>query len=294
MLTPAEALAMATPVRTCFLTHLRLPEYFHLDFGLQSHPVTGAPWHLPRLAVEKKSKNSNKRQALEDSSPKATSADHQNPSDSCTSQTNTSESKSLRTLSATYLPARAPALRYISKLKRKHYLRLLIPRRWKEGDAVNTDEIVWRKDMDLYVLSLMRTDVIKRLSYLSSRPSGYIVRCDDWGRINQHHQVGAILWIGDLMPRKDFSGADSHEVDDQEPRTSEQDKGPPPYAMVFYRQHHIPVYNLPFLLGNPRLHTLCKGSVSFKGTLALIKQKHNTVDLQLALWKLMGYLAPDD
>ncbi|KAL8829689.1 MAG: hypothetical protein Q9191_001870 [Dirinaria sp. TL-2023a] len=297
------ALAMATPVRTCSLTGFRLPAYFHLRFGLQTHPVTGAPWHLPRMAANKVLKPSKKRQALEDKNPPpTTSADHEEPSDPQTHrQPAVSGPKSVRTLSGSYLPARATALRYVSKLKRKYYIRI-IPNLWKEGTTIKTDNIVWREDMESYVLALMRTEVIHHLSYLSSLPSGYIVRCDDWDRIDQHHQVGAILWLGDLEPprRKEDSllgaggSADTADDDERQPRASEKDQGPPPYAMVYYRRHHIPVYNAPVLLGNDRLHSLCKDTVALRGNLAIIKRKHNTVDLQMALWKLMGYLAPDD
>ena len=285
---------MATPIRSCPLSQLTLPEYFHLDFGLQSHPITGALWHLPRLAMRKKTKPSDEGQPVGDTSA-ATNANHQDSTHPSTAQPRAEGPKHLRTLSGSYLPARAPALRYISGMRHKHYLRVIIPYRWKGDLALNANHIVWREDMEQYVLSLMRTEIISSLSYLSSLPAGYIVRCNDWASIDQHRQVAAVLWLGDVTPQKDSSNAGPGEADtDWQSHTSMKEKEPPPYAMVFYRGQHIPVYNLRSLLSPSCLSTLAQNCVPLRGTLTLIKRKHNTVDLQLALWKLMGYLAPDD
>ena len=71
-------------------------------------------------------------------------------------------------------------------------------------------------------------------------------------------------------------------------------ENPPPYAMVEYRSSgHLPIYNLPALLGPEQLYELQNISKSFEGTLAVIKRKQNTTDCQMQLWKLMGYMAAE-
>ena len=70
------------------------------------------------------------------------------------------------------------------------------------------------------------------------------------------------------------------------------DLGPPPYAMHYYKNHYIPVYNLLTLLGPTKLRDLRESSSShFGDQYAVIKAKRLTVEVQLELWKLLGYLA---
>ena len=283
------ALALATPVRCCSFTGLRLPEHFHLDFGLQPHPTTGAPWYLPRIVSD-----NNYKTEPSPTLEQATSG----PADST----------SPNELSSTHLPAHADALRFISKLKRRQF-RHLIPWRWKEDLTLNLDELVFREDMADYVLSLLRNNVVRRLAYLGARTAGYISRCDGWDYIDKHHQVAAVLWLGE--PRTGAKAV-GKELDEKVggPRSSAlpatevlgevtaddsaalREEGPPPYAMVHYKGRYVPAYNLPSLLRQKdlgRLETECE---HMRGSMAILKHKHATVEVQMALWKLMGYLAP--
>lgn len=201
--------------------------------------------------------------------------------------------KPVRTLSSTHFPARASALRFISRLKRRDQNKL-IPLRWKEDSSLQMDQFVWREDMDEYVLSLLRNNVAQSLRYLGSRTAGYIQRCDGWDYIGKHHQVSAVLWLGDTTPNFKVvpqNPAQDTNADPFEP-TAKRDSGPPTYAMVQYRGRYIPSYNLSFLLGGKHLGSLKDDCVRMRGSLAVVKQKHATVEVQLALWKLMGYLAP--
>ncbi len=156
------------------------------------------------------------------------------------------------------------------------------------------DNFVWREDMDEYVLSLLRNNVTQSLRYLGSRTAGYIQRCDGWDYVGKHHQVSAVLWLGDTTPNFKVvpqNPAQDTNADPFEP-TAKRDSGPPTYAMVQYRGRYIPSYNLPFVLAGKHLGSLKDDCVSMRGSLAVVKQKHATVEVQLALWKLMGYLAP--
>ncbi|KAG7009955.1 hypothetical protein G7Y79_00001g002270 [Physcia stellaris] len=255
------AQALATPVRQCRFTGLRLPEYFHLDFGLQSHPTTGKPWHLPKLALTAESK--------------AASED-----------TGAEEDAGLDEKST---------LRFISRLEKEKY-RKLFPLRWKTGSNLETREVVWRQDMDTYVLGLLRKDLLTNLKYIASRPVGYMVGCGAYEQIGKHAQVGAALWLGDAAAEGPSStGFEGTGSGGDTGAASEGSDGPPPaYAMLDYRGRYIPLYNLRTLLGLEYLEQLKGLNAIFQNKFVVVKQKRNTVKIQLALWKLMGYLAANE
>lgn len=181
-----------------------------------------------------------------------------------------------RTSAGSNIVARQSAMKLITTLKRRSYMQLL-PQRWKLDARFKADQIVWRQDMDVFVLDLLRTKAAKLLKYLSSQPAAYIAPCPDYGSIQNRHQPGAVLWLG--QPLRDDTAMSSR-------------NDPPPYAMVEYRSSgYIPIYNLPALLGPEYLDELRNKRNVFKGPLAVIKQKRNTTDCQMHLWKLMGYMA---
>lgn len=63
--------------------------------------------------------------------------------------------------------------------------------------------------------------------------------------------------------------------------------------MVSYRSKYVPIYNLPALLGTKHMETLRKlGSNWAEEELVFVRQRQKTIELQIALWRLMGYMAP--
>ena len=143
--------------------------------------------------------------------------------------------------------------------------------------------------MDTFVLNTLRDNVARRLAYLASSNASYISSCRDHEHISKHHQVGAVLWLGP-------SSGDTVETvvpkEDETATGNLRDLGPPPYAMHHYKNHYIPVYNLLTLLGSTKLRGLRESSSSHFGEeYAVIKAKRLTVEVQLELWKLLGYLA---
>ncbi|KAL8733801.1 MAG: hypothetical protein Q9181_003449 [Wetmoreana brouardii] len=265
------AQALATPVRSCTLTGVRLPSSFLLDFGLTPHPTTGKPWQLPKLLVDSNindtRKTSNSSGHLEQGMPPSVEDDPGAESPS---------RKPVRTVAGSYIIAQRPAVKLLSNLKQKTYMQM-IPQRWKQDGRFKAEEIVWRQDMDNFVLELMRRKTVKLLKYLSSQPAAYIVACEGYEDIQNKHQLGAVLWLGEP---------------DNDQRSTSSEESPPPYAMMEYRSSGpIPLYNLPALLGLDYLHQLRDSGQSFNRALAVIKQKRNTTHTQLQLWELMGYMA---
>ncbi|KAL8975640.1 MAG: hypothetical protein Q9197_000115 [Variospora fuerteventurae] len=267
------ASALATPVRSCAITGVRLPNQFLIDFGLAPHPKTGKPWQMPRLAL--------------DSNviiPGEAASSTQTPQLPTTTSSNTDPGAlslsrdPARAVAGSYIISQRSAMKFMSDIKRRSYLQM-VPHRWKLDTRFKTDNIVWREDMDDFVLDLMRRKVQRLLGYLSSRPAGYITACHNYEDVQKKHQPGAVLWLGNRIG--------------DEPETTKE-VPPPPYAMVKYRSaSNIPVYNLPMLLGPDFLDQLRSSSKSFGGALAVIKQKRNTLESLMHLWKLMGYLASD-
>ena len=167
-----------------------------------------------------------------------------------------------------------------------------MPYRWKQDPNFKVTDIVWREDMDTFVLEILRENVARRLAYLASSTAAYISRCKDHEHISKHHQVGAVLWLGpnseDTVEKgaSDKDGAATGDLGEL---------GPPPYAMHHYKNHYIPVYNLLTLLGPTKLRDLRKSKDSHFGEqYAVIKMKRLTVEVQLELWKLLGYLTPGE
>lgn len=272
MLNVPTARALSTPPRLCILTSVRLPSYFQIPFGIAKHPKTGAPWHLPRLSELGSGSEAN-------STPPT-------PSSSSPESEKEAESKvAARTASGTYLVASRDTLAHISQLKRIAYRRIM-PYRWKEDPILRASDIVWREDMDTVVLEMLRRNVAKDLKYLASRPAAYIAACKSHDNISDHTQISAVL---SLAPDAAVS---SREASSDTPASSGA-QGLPPYAMRRYKDCYIPYYNLFTLLGPTHLQSLRDSKPDhFGGQIAVIKAKRRTVRLQLALWKLMGYLAP--
>ena len=182
-------------------------------------------------------------------------------------------------------------LRQLSKLPESRY-RSLMPYRWKQDSNFKVADIVWREDMDTFVLEILRENVARRLAYLASSTAAYISSCRDHEHISKHHQVGAVLWLG---PKSEDTVETGDSDKDGAATDNLGESGPPPYAMHHYKNQYIPVYNLLTLLGPTKLRSLRESSSShFGDQYAVIKMKRLTVEVQLELWKLLGYLTPGE
>lgn len=282
------AQALATPPRLCLLTGLRIPSYFQIPFGLAAHPKTGAPWHLPRLAVELASNRSGEDGA--ESSANDTTPSSPQASPITERKFLPPSEQSARVATGTHFLASRQVLEHVSSLQHKSYGRLM-PFRWKEDSSIKIPDIIWRQDMDTFVLEILRKKVLKNLIYLASRSAAYIADCRDHDHISEYAQVGAVLWLG---PGPQNTTQERAPSEDKKPASHPDDPGPKPYAMHYYRSHYIPVYNLPTLLGPEHLRTVRESSsLHFGDHYAVIKAKRATVKVQLELWRLLGYLAQD-
>jgi hypothetical protein len=149
-----------------------------------------------------------------------------------------------------------------------------------------TSVAVWREDMATFIPELMRRRIVEDLLYLDgqSRPdTPYLVRCETWaelGNIKRFPHWGVGLYIGG----EDAQGEISRPVSRMSTLELPERTRPP---------HKLVVFDLDALLGEKHVAKLRGSSTVFKdGTLFMLGRKR-TVEVQLKLWKLHGYLLKD-
>lgn len=263
------ALALATPVRRCPGTTLALPKFFLQDFNIVLHPETGQPWYVPTsLALSRQQQKASKAESIEDESQ-----------DEKTAETGPLKKPSGPT---GYLLARQDYLAQQNlngELHSKDHKKLMALHHSSDRIRATANKAIWREDMDTLILTLMRRRVLEDLIYLStlsadSTRDPYVVRCQTWDEVKADKyrgQRGCVLWLG--------QGGD----------------GPGPRATLdipgvkFGRK--IAVHNLWRLLGPEGVERLRGEADLFtEGEVFLVLRKR-TVEMQMKLWKLQGYLA---
>jgi hypothetical protein len=142
-----------------------------------------------------------------------------------------------------------------------------------------TKSVVWREDMDSFVLELMRRRIVEDLVYFSkygedATRKSYVVRCETWDAVKDdkfNGQRGCVLWFG------------------------EDENGPGPRAIMDIPDvrwgRKIPVHNMQTLLGPEHIERLKEETALFGHGFLFMIIRSRTMDLQLKLWKLQGFLA---
>lgn len=185
--------------------------------------------------------------------------------------------------------------------------------------------------MDEFVLEQLREHTVRVLEYAATSFASHLhSKNHDYKPRLQRSNLAAVLWLEKpaksdtasstppkppaymeiAAPQSDsiISPALEHQEHEEAPcRAATSDatpltpeKGPtintepPPfYAMVSYRSKYVPIFNLPALLGAKHMETLRKlGSNWVEEELIFVRQRQKTIELQMALWRLMGYMAP--
>jgi hypothetical protein len=191
------------------------------------------------------------------------------------------------------------------------YRRLLAMRRRHVALEKN---VIWRDDMDEFVLDLMRRRITAELLQLSkvseSGWSQYLTPCAAWDDIKRlKHTRGCILWYSptgnDLDSPAEGPKSSSKDTDPELANHASSDEITASYGSderisgefttldlegVKYWPK-IPVYNLGYLLGEQYLQQLREGSSIIGGSSLVMLARRRTVPTQMRLWKLQGYLA---
>ncbi|KAI1377119.1 hypothetical protein F4677DRAFT_417449 [Hypoxylon crocopeplum] len=288
------AKALATHVRMCAITRTRLPGFFLQDFGVVAHPETGTPWLIPQSLIPDVSHAGEEpdtkgiREAMEEASSEEIQEDAEaNP------QEQESDAALLTDDRRPYGPnsyalARQDLLSAFttpgSGLEGRQRRFAGISPRYKSIAKT----LVWRKDMDTYVLGLMQQDIVNELLYLSKLCADderyYIVKCYGWDDVQYKHR-GSVLWFGE--PEE---GADSKVASHQpgpfatfDIQTTDTHGGPVTTSVA--------VHNMPMLLGPEHAARVRGEAVILKDGSIFMLAGRRTVKLQMKLWKLQGYLA---
>ena len=301
---------LSTPLRRCVLSGIRLPSFFHEPFSIRTHPRTGAPWLVP-ASLEPTLRET--LRSMPDFTPELPplSPELDPPSKSILSPTSdaqdlspTTSAQKTRISSSTapiptshrlapyppfansiHITSQHLALAHIKQFLKRKTQQRLIPLRWNTKGpekGVNFKDMVWRQDMDALTLDLIRKRAIHLLRYTGLETRNcYVMPCKDYEKIKAHTQVGAVLWTGRQNMKMDET--QTLVLDPSLP-------SPPLYAMVIYKERHIPIYNLHALLGERHFKSLIALGWPFDEPLAVVKMKRNTRPLLVWLWKLMGYI----
>jgi len=264
-----------------------IPKFFLQDFNLVSHPETGKPWFVPTsLAPRTPTPSEQQPDAKEH-------ADADKPSsDSATSKPDQSETKADRTKRCQQEKTAGPTSYMLARQDliacqgSKHgyshaqgWRKLIVLNHSSAKFKSAMKQLVWREDMGSLVLELMRRRLVEELVYYSklsedTTRNAYVVRRDTWDDINDEQyngHRGCVLWLG------------------------EGETGPGPRAIVdvpdvrFGRK--IPVHNMHTLLGPDHVARLREEAGLFRAGSLFMLVRARTLDLQLKLWKLQGYLA---
>ena len=175
----------------------------------------------------------------------------------------------------------------------------LVTMNWQDHQGIKPNAVVWRKDMQTFVLKYLRQHVHDGLRMVSERLPKYLVPCDSWEVVGQSTTLGAILWFPPAIKagdsRMDGENEDAEIADDwtELSKSFTTANVPPTYAMFTWRGQQIPVYNMPLLLGpslSSETHQLLPANESTSG-LVILQMKRRTTRLLMDFWKLMGYIA---
>ncbi|MCJ1394949.1 hypothetical protein MMC18_007830 [Xylographa bjoerkii] len=286
---------LASPVRACILTGVRLPCELLLPFTIQNHPQTRKPWLVPKGPGYL---------ALPSATPETTSPPTPSPGLNADKSAQpglhppTAVSLSPTTLvrsvpkcvipsptpnplpschSTAYLTTQLSALEHIAALKPRSLHRHL-PFRWKTHFGPSLQNTVCRDDLPDFVLSLLRKRLIERLLALSDEDVPYLVSFSQ-GADGSLHQLGAGLWVGNPA-----SIADGQAIYERKLEAFIA-------AQVKRDAKVVPLYNLSTLLGIDGVRELWASNGRFCWRwqeMVGVKAKRRTFALLGEMWRLMG------
>ncbi|KAH6667881.1 hypothetical protein B0J14DRAFT_489338 [Halenospora varia] len=255
------AQALATPVRVCTLSKTAVPKFFLQTFRIIAHPDTGEPFYVPASRILQDT-----RKALKE-----------NESSEPTVQGN-------RLRGSSYMLARKSLVGSMYDLNSgygKHPFTYLIPHRARQNQELCAIyyKAIYRKDMADFIMMIMRRRITEHLRYLMIERPFYVPGLDNLKDLRQPARTAAFFWTG---------------CDDSPP--------PPEFSEI----NGKPFYNLRALLGDENMAELQKeilgagaaGSILVLKTISpfskpfiALKHQPGTINLQLRLWWLQGYIA---
>jgi len=295
-----SAKALASPVRKCPITGAALPSFFLQRFTLVAHPETKKPWFLPRDLETKAPVNHQtaEAQAQEEGTHPGHESTEASPLKAAQQTPKCAETEQIeptpRTRSVEKPGPSAYTLssqRLLQELQHekspysklyKKLLRMSDHGNTKLGSLITT--ATWRHDMDIVVLELLRRRVVEGLCHFSKMSEKadrrkYILKCERWDEVNNFKHRGCLLYLGtqNMMSSQPTSGYIP-------PRLATMDLGPTRYGSK------LAVHNLCELLGEEHVAHLRQESELLRDGSLYLLGRQATVNLQMMLWRLQGYM----
>lgn len=149
------------------------------------------------------------------------------------------------------------------------------------GSVLNN--ATWRSDMDSVLLELMRRRIVEGLCHFAKMVENqgreYIVKCERWTDAPNFKHRGCLLYLGlpegsSLEPGLEYIP----------PRLSSMNVGKVRFGSK------LAVHNLRELLGEEHVGRLRQESELLRDGSLFLLGRQATVNLQMLLWKLQGYL----
>ncbi|PGH23881.1 hypothetical protein AJ80_02130 [Polytolypa hystricis UAMH7299] len=318
------AQALASPVRICAATGIRLPTSALQEWGLIQHPATQALWLMPTGLLHDELRKARNTSQAGNEDRKAGS-----------------EWKPV--LPRKHFPSFRITNNYdildkVTQVPKNIMIRNLLPRDWKvpRGQITGTDEkkAVWRADMPSFVLETMKREVVKALKNAHMPEDATTKDSDAWtvlklggsgdaglrkavGKLSglQHLSWGAVLITHansskqDNVPEEDARTASDpmNDLDEGAASPCEEEASPtsnrlsneqsqyPDYVPLPTPENKVPVFDLTKLLSEPQLEEL-KQHVKIYRKPALFFRPDSTksVALMQSLWDLKLFMTPLD
>ncbi|KAF9872057.1 esterase-like protein [Colletotrichum karsti] len=291
----AFAQALATPLRQCPVTKKYLPSFFLQKFKAVSRPGTNDVWVVPEDTVTQTwQEESNSEDGPEENNEDAKEPSQESPDAAVASPPNQEQPappefpyKKAMSAPTAYVLARKQLLKNMPKSKgaaphggTANMIFMKRDRFMKVAKA----KLVWRADMDDFVLENMRRQVVNTILYyirLAEKDSRvYLQPCPTWETTARVQKRGCLLWLPSNVGSQESAGPAGPSVEQFAT-----------YEVPGVRwEKSLPVHDLEFLLGPENMAILRRHSLFRDHSLVVVK-KDRSVALQLLLWKLQGYLA---
>lgn len=282
------ARALATPVRSCSITRVRMPTAFLQEFRPVHPPSGDRPWWAPEglLPTAPAAQGAVTSRSDDDGGGKVVQQHGKGPA------------------SRTVL--RADVITPQPDIPRKREsvsMQMMSPRTWRFGKFPGGQPPVWRERMGEVVLEGARRAARDRLAGMAARAQADVAERPDVSETArrprepelvgmdyeaEYARSGYVLWT----PPEEGSGG---LCEGQWTRDLEGVGSPGVYATIrtapASESRDLPIYNLRLLLGPDHLEALRAGHALFRENRMVLVKNSGEDEAQRALWRLQGLLA---
>lgn len=314
------AQALASPIRTCYVTGARLPTAFLNRWGLIQHPDTKNYWLMPTSLLETELGQVDEDNHDDNEDGKEDSR-RETPVRNPKRKKRVTPAYLRRTTRPMYISNNITIFHSLAQIQQNAVARNLIPLAWKAPNGPITKfaerKAVWREDMDDYVLKRLRvvaTKQLKRavvfLSHPVDRPGCVALNLGEKGGIEALKEAlnqmelkndftiwGAVLIVqprgvkSTPQPIQETADEDITSPSSSSPDNASQHYDFPDTVSLPKVNVRVPIFDLTKLLAKEDLDELARSLPYFQeGALFLQPGKTLPMKVILKLWALKSYM----